>query len=129
MKLSEFRKLISEEVRNVLNTQKRVRTFESFLNKENQYSLNEATTEKEVLGVKFNIIPAKAGMKFEFKNSKEFRKSGITVNELVAEIIKMLDNKFGKGTFAFIPAGRDQTDPSVNGLEFRMNVSNFFKDL
>ena len=34
MKLSEFKKLIREEVRNVLNTQKRVRTFESFLNEE-----------------------------------------------------------------------------------------------
>lgn len=108
---------------------KHIKEYEEFLNEENQHSLNEATTKKEVLGVQFNIEPAKAGMKFVFKNPKEFRKSGITVNELVDEITKMLDNKFGKGTFAFIPAGRDQTDPSVNGLEFRMNASNFFKDL
>lgn len=117
MNTSILRELVREEVRKVLSN---IKTREA--------SLNE-TTKKEVLGVKFNIIPAKAGMKFEFKNPMEFKKSGISVNELVSEITKMLDDKFGKGTFSFMPAGRDQTDPSVNGLEFRMNASNFFKDL
>lgn len=90
--------------------------------------ITEATT-KTILGVQFNVVPAGAGMKFEFKNINQFTKSGVSVNELVAEITKMLDSKFGKGTFSFMPAGRDQTDPKVNGLEFRMNASNFFKGL
>ena len=90
--------------------------------------ITEATT-KTILGVQFNIVPAQAGMKFEFRNVNQFRKSGVHVNQLVAEITKMLDSKFGKGTFTFMPAGRDQTDPKVNGLEFRMAASNFFKNL
>jgi hypothetical protein len=90
--------------------------------------ITEGTT-KTILGVQFNVVPAQAGMKFEFKNVAQFRKSGITVNQLVDEITKMLNSKFGKGLFTFMPAGRDQTDPKVNGLEFRMNASNFFKGL
>jgi hypothetical protein len=90
--------------------------------------ITEATT-KTILGVQFNVVPAQAGMKFEFKNVVQYRKSGIHVNQLVDEITKMLDSKFGKGLFTFMPAGRDQTDPKVNGLEFRMNASNFFKGL
>lgn len=95
---------------------------------QNESVITEATT-KTVLGVQFNVVPAQAGMKFEFRNVNQFRKSGVSVNELVAEITKMLDSKFGKGTFSFIPAGKDQTDPKVNGLEFRMSASNFFKGL
>jgi hypothetical protein len=68
-------------------------------------------------------------MKFEFKDASQFRKSGVNVNTLVDEITKMLDDKFGKGLFTFVPAGRDQSDPKVNGLEFKMNASNFFKGL
>jgi hypothetical protein len=90
--------------------------------------ITEATT-KTILGVQFNVVPAQAGMKFEFKNVNQFRKSGIHVNELVDEITKMLDSKFGKGLFTFMPAGRDQTDPKVNGLEFRMSANQFFKGL
>lgn len=95
---------------------------------QNESVITEATT-KSILGVQFNVVPAQAGMKFEFRNVNQFRKSGVSVNELVAEITKMLDSKFGKGTFTFMPAGRDQTDPKVNGLEFRMSASNFFKGL
>lgn len=90
--------------------------------------ITEAAT-KTILGVQFNVVPAQAGIKFVFKNVEQFRKSGISVNSLVAEITKMLDSKFGKGLFAFMPSGRDQTDPKVNGLEFRMSASNFFKGL
>lgn len=90
--------------------------------------ITEAAT-KTILGVQFNVVPAQAGMKFQFKNVEQFRKSGISVNSLVAEITKMLDSKFGKGMFTFMPSGRDQTDPKVNGLEFRMSASQFFKNL
>lgn len=45
MKLLEFRQIIREEVRNVLNTQKRVRTFESFLNE----SLNDSEAYRIVV--------------------------------------------------------------------------------
>lgn len=103
---------------------KHLKPFEEFLN---ESTINEATS-KNILGVQFNIIPSQGGMKFEFGNIKQFRKSGVLVNELVDEIIKMLDSKFGKGLFSFLPAGRDQTDPKVNGLEFKMNTTNFFKD-
>ena len=104
---------------------KYVKLFEEFLN---ESTINEATS-KNILGVQFNIMTSQGGMKFEFDNIKQYRKSGVSVNELVDEIIKMLDSKFGKGLFSFLPAGRDQTDPKVNGLEFRMNANNFFKDL
>jgi len=90
--------------------------------------ITEGTT-KTILGVQFNVVPAGVGMKFEFKNVNQFRKSGVTVNQLVDEITKMLDSKFGKGLFSFMPAGRDQTDPKVNGLEFRMSANQFFKGL
>ena len=95
---------------------------------QNESVITEAAT-KTILGVQFNVVPAQAGMKFEFKNVNQFRKSGVTVNALVDEITKMLDNKFGKGLFTFMPAGKDQTDPKVNGLEFRIGASNFFKGL
>lgn len=95
---------------------------------QNESVITEAAS-KTILGIQFNVVPAQAGMKFEFKNAAQFRKSGIHVNQLVDEITKMLDSKFGKGLFTFMPAGRDQTDPKVNGLEFRMNASNFFKGL
>jgi len=107
MKLQELKQLIREETRKVLK---------------------EGNT-KNILGIQFNIVPFGTGIKFQFKNSKAFRTSGISVNELVSEITKMLDAKFGKGTFIFMPAGRPQDDPSVNGLEFKMNANNFFKDL
>lgn len=110
MKKSELQKIIREEVSKVLS---------------------ESTT-KTILGVQFNVVPLQAGMKFEFKDAKQFRKSGVSVNALVSEITKMLDAKFGKGTFTFMltkaPSGM-QDDPAVNGLEFKMNASNFFKDL
>jgi hypothetical protein len=92
-------------------------------------SIITEATSKTILGVQFNVVPAQAGMKFEFKDIKQFRKSGVSVNELVDEIMKMLDSKFGKGLFSFKPAGGDQTDPKVNGLEFKMNANNFFKNL
>jgi hypothetical protein len=91
-------------------------------------TITEGAT-KTILGIKFNIVPIQAGMKFEFKDASQFRKSGVNVNTLVDEITKMLDDKFGKGLFTFVPAGRDQSDPKVNGLEFKMNASNFFKGL
>ena len=110
MKATKFRQLIREEVSKVLS---------------------ESIT-KTILGVQFNVVPLQAGMKFEFKDAKQFRKSGVSVNELVGEITKMLDDKFGKGTFTFMltkaPSGF-QDDPAANGLEFKMNASNFFKDL
>jgi hypothetical protein len=107
MKLHEIRKLIREEVSNVLI---------------------ESTTKK-ILGLDFNVEPAAAGMKFVFKNTDKFYKSGISINALVDEITKMLDNKFGKGTFTFKPAGRRPSDMEVPALEFRMNANNFFKGL
>jgi hypothetical protein len=107
MTTSEFRKLIREEVSNVLI---------------------ESTTKK-ILGLDFNVKPAGAGMKFVFKNTDKFYKSGISINDLVDEITKMLDTKFGKGTFTFKPAGRRPSDMEVPALEFRMNANNFFKGL
>jgi hypothetical protein len=95
---------------------------------ESKTTITEAAS-KTILGVQFNVVPAQAGMKFEFKNVNQFRKSGVTINQLVDEITKMLDSKFSKGLFTFMPAGKDQTDPKVNGLEFRMGASNFFKGL
>ena len=100
---------------------KHVKTFESFLGEDNQNTINEGQS-KNILGVEFNVITPSAGVKFQFKDAKQFRKSGISVNKLVDEITKMLDEKFGKGTFTFMPSGRDQADPSVNGLEFKMNA-------
>ena len=50
--------------------------------------ITEATT-KTILGIQFNVVPAQAGMKFEFKNVAQFRKSGVHVNQLVDEITKM----------------------------------------
>lgn len=100
--------------------------------KSQKYMTESIITEgatKTILGIKFNIVPIQAGMKFEFKDASQFRKSGVNVNTLVDEITKMLDDKFGKGLFTFVPAGRDQSDPKVNGLEFKMNASNFFKGL
>jgi hypothetical protein len=82
-----------------------------------------------VLGVEFNIVPTQNGMKFEFKDVEKYKESGVTTNKLVGEITKMLDSKFSKGLFTFMPAGKDQTDPKVNGLEFKINTSNFFKGL
>jgi hypothetical protein len=84
---------------------------------------------KTVLGVEFNIVPTQNGMKFEFKDVEKYKESGVTTNKLVGEITKMLDSKFSKGLFTFMPAGKDQTDPKVNGLEFKINTSNFFKGL
>lgn len=95
---------------------------------QNESVITEAAS-KTILGVQFNVVPAQAGMKFEFKNVNQFRKSGVTINQLVDEITKMLDSKFSKGLFTFMPAGKDQTDPKVNGLEFRMGANNFFKGL
>ena len=113
MKASELKQIIREEIRRV--------------------ALQELKTKVEkiisILGIQFKVVPSGAGWKFEFKDVDQFKESGIHVNELVAEIQKMLDNKFGKDVFSFMPAGRDQTDPKVNGLEFQMNASNFFKDL
>ena len=95
---------------------------------ESKTTITESAS-KTILGVQFNVVPAQAGMKFEFKNVNQFRKSGVTINQLVDEITKMLDSKFSKGLFTFMPAGKDQTDPKVNGLEFRMGANNFFKGL
>jgi hypothetical protein len=95
---------------------------------ESKTTITEAAS-KTILGVQFNVVPAQAGMKFEFKNVNQFRKSGVTINQLVDEITKMLDSKFSKGLFTFMPAGKDQTDPKVNGLEFRMSANQFFKGL
>jgi len=106
MKTSEFRKLIREEVRKALNESK----------------------TKTILGIQFNIVPAYDGVKFEFRDVKKFRKSKITVNDLVDEITKMLDAKFGEGTFVFKQSGRFQDDPSVNGLEFIMDTETIFKN-
>lgn len=110
MKKSELQQIIREEISKVLNE----------------------NITKTILGVQFNVVLVQAGMKFEFKDAKQFRKSGVSVNALVSEITKMLDDKFGKGTFKFVltksPSGF-QDDPAVNGLEFKMNASNFFKDL
>jgi hypothetical protein len=117
MQKHELRQIIKEEIAKTLN--------EATLK---ESIITEGTT-KTILGVQFNVVPAQAGMKFEFKNVAQFRKSGITVNQLVDEITKMLDSKFGKGLFTFMPAGRDQTDPKVNGLEFRMSANQFFKGL
>ena len=108
MKISEFRKLIREEVRKVIK---------------------EAKVSKTILGIDFNVVPIEDGLKFVFKDAKQFRKSGIYINVLVDEIIKMLNNKFGKNIFTFIPAGRLQDDPTVNGLEFRTDVENLLKRL
>lgn len=91
--------------------------------------LNEEDASKTILGVKFNMIPAQSGIKFQFKDPKQFMETGMTVNSLVDEITKMLNSKYGEGTFTFIPSGRLQTDSIVNGLEFKMNPSNFFKGL
>jgi hypothetical protein len=91
--------------------------------------ITEATT-KTILGVKFKMAPAPGnGIKFEFVDAKQFIKSGISANEMVEEIQKMLDDKFGKDLFWFKPAGRMQYDTKVNGFEFRMNANQFFKDL
>ena len=91
--------------------------------------ITEATT-KTILGVKFKMAPAPGnGIKFEFVDSKQFIKSGVSANEMVEEIQKMLDDKFGKDLFWFKPAGRMQYDTKVNGFEFRMNANQFFKDL
>jgi hypothetical protein len=84
---------------------------------------------KTVLGVEFNIVPTQNGMKFKFKDVEKYRESGVTANKLVDEITKMLSRKFGEDSVTFIPAGRDQSDPKVNGLEFKINTSNFFKGL
>ena len=91
--------------------------------------ITEATT-KTILGVKFKMAPAPGnGIKFEFVDAKQFIKSGVSANEMVEEIQKMLDDKFGKDLFWFKPAGRMQYDTKVNGFEFRMNANQFFKDL
>lgn len=91
--------------------------------------ITEGTT-KTILGVKFKMAPAPGnGIKFEFVDSKQFIKSGVSANEMVEEIQKMLDDKFGKDLFWFKPAGRMQYDTKVNGFEFRMNANQFFKDL
>jgi hypothetical protein len=107
MTTQELRKLIREEVSNVLI---------------------ESTTKK-ILGLDFNVVPAASGMKFVFKNTDKFYKSGISINALVDEITKMLDTKFGKGTFIFKQSGRRPSDMEVPALEFRMNANNFFKGL
>ena len=114
MKVREFRKLIREEVR-----------------KELQESLVTESNIKTILGIQFKVVPAQAGMKFEFVNARKFANANpaVSVNKLVTEITKMLDAKFGKGLFSYVNPGRDATDPRINGLEFRMNANNFFKDL
>jgi hypothetical protein len=89
----------------------------------------EGGDTKTVLGVEFNIVPTQNGMKFKFKDVEKYRESGVTANKLVDEITKMLSRKFGEDSVTFIPAGRDQSDPKVNGLEFKINTSNFFKGL
>jgi len=89
----------------------------------------EGGDTKTVLGVEFKIVPTQNGMKFKFKDVKKYRESGVTANKLVDEITKMLSRKFGEDSVTFIPAGRDQSDPKVNGLEFKINTSNFFKGL
>ena len=68
-------------------------------------------------------------MKFKFKDVEKYRESGVTANKLVDEITKMLSRKFGEDSVTFIPAGRDQSDPKVDGLEFKINTGNFFKGL
>jgi hypothetical protein len=89
----------------------------------------EEGNTKTVLGVEFNIVPTQNGMKFKFKDVEKYRESGVTANKLVDEITKMLSRKFGEDSVTFIPAGRDQSDPKVNGLEFKINTGNFFKGL
>ena len=96
---------------------------------ESKTTITEGAT-KTILGVKFKMAPAPGnGIKFEFVDAKQFIKSGVSANEMVEEIQKMLDDKFGKDLFWFKPAGRMQYDTKVNGFEFRMNANQFFKDL
>ena len=89
----------------------------------------EEGNTKTVLGVEFKIVPTQNGMKFKFKDVEKYRESRVTANKLVDEITKMLSRKFGEDSVTFIPAGRDQSDPKVDGLEFKINTGNFFKGL
>jgi hypothetical protein len=124
MKKSKLQQIIKEEIRKVLK--------ESIYNDAKSITesvITEGTT-KTILGVKFKMAPASGnGIKFEFVDAKQFIKSGVSANEMVEELQKMLDDKFGKDLFWFKPAGRMQYDTKVNGFEFRMNANQFFKDL
>ena len=88
-------------------------------------SVNEASV-KNISGINFVITPSKNGLKFMFKNPAEFRNANINVNDLSNTITKMLDSKFGKGAYTFLPAGKLQDDPTVNGLEFGVNTDKLF---
>lgn len=88
-------------------------------------SINEASL-KNISGIDFIIKSSPLGLKFMFKNPAQFRKSNINVNDLVITITKMLDSKFGKGSYTFLPVGRLQDDPTVNGLEFGVNTDKLF---
>jgi cell fate (sporulation/competence/biofilm development) regulator YmcA (YheA/YmcA/DUF963 family) len=87
--------------------------------------VNESLTQK-ISGINFEIGRSPVGLMFKFKNPSEFRKSNINVNDLVNTITKMLDSKFGKGSYTYMPSGRLQDDPTVNGLEFGVNISKLF---
>jgi hypothetical protein len=87
--------------------------------------IQESLTQK-ISGINFEIRRSPVGLMFKFKNPSEFRKSNINVNDLVNTITKMLDSKFGKGSYTFLPSGRLQDDPTINGLEFGVNISKLF---
>ena len=88
-------------------------------------SVNEASV-KNISGINFVITPSKNGLKFMFKNPAEFSNANINVNDLSNTITKMLDSKFGKGAYTFLPAGKLQDDPTVNGLGFGVNTDKLF---
>ncbi len=64
MKLSEFRKLIREEVRTVLNEKRRIRTTESFLNE----SLNDSEAYKIVVDLLKTLHSFTGKIEFDVEN-------------------------------------------------------------
>ena len=95
------------------------------MNEVSPFKIQESSTQK-ISGINFEIRRSPVGLMFKFKNPSEFRKSNINVNDLVNTITKMLDSKFGKGSYTFLQSGGFQDDPTINGLEFGVNISKLF---
>jgi hypothetical protein len=129
--VKEFMKEYSNESAD--NTQELKNWLQSIYNDAKENIGESVLTEpiesiKSILGVKFKMEPTPDhGIKFEFTDFKQFIKSGLSINEMIDKIQKMLDDKFGKGLFQYKSAIKLQPNHNINRIEFKQNINHFLK--